>query len=193
MLIHAGGMRAAKPRGGRATRGRQSGVSFVELLTAVAIAGILGIVIYTFIVFSSGTVRRITAMQLMQQESSVITEVFMRDVRNGSYVCVGSTPLPPEFDTSGITNITIRGTDSTGADSVILVSLTIAGEKFIRATNNTDSTMLTSSLWANPDRPNCFKVFQNGDHVEFSLNLQRTSGDDTLFLANIVGDVRCKN
>jgi prepilin-type N-terminal cleavage/methylation domain-containing protein len=165
------------------------GISLVELLTAMAVGSILAGVVYTFIMFSSKTLRKITAMQLMQQESSMISEVFMRGVRNGSFVCVGNDTLPPAADSNNVLNIMVRD-----ADSSEMASFSIENNFFMYNWHlGTNAQILSKNLYELGNTSNHFKVFQQGDHVEFYLNLHRTVGDDTVFLSQTVGDVRCKN
>ncbi|MBD3390922.1 MAG: hypothetical protein GF418_02665 [Chitinivibrionales bacterium] len=169
---------------------KADGITLVEALAALAVSGVLAMVIYTFIMFSSKTMRKITAMQLMQQESSVISEVFIRDVRNGSWVSVGDEKGPPPQDTAEVDRIAIRR----ASDSAAIASFAIDGAFFIRNWHDVNDTrVLSENLWIGGDESNHFDVFQNGDHVEFYLNLHRTVGDDTVYLSQTVGDVRCKN
>jgi Tfp pilus assembly protein PilE len=168
---------------------RSRGITLVEALTALSISAVLAGVIYSFILFSSKTMRKMTAMQLMQQESSLISEVFMREIRNGTYVSVASTKVPPDKDTANIKSIQIRNADSTAR-----TSFQISGNKFIINWHlGSSAQILCDKLWEGGDTPNRFTVYQNGDHVDFYINLCRTIGDDTLYLSQTVGDVRCKN
>jgi Tfp pilus assembly protein PilE len=164
------------------------GISLVEAVTALSISAVLAMVIYSFIIFSSKTMRKMTAMQLMQQESSLISEIFMREVRNGTYVSVESNKKPPESDTANITSISINN-----ADSTVRKSFKITGNKFIIDWHGTSPQVICENLWEYADTANTFTVYQNGDHVDFRINLCRTEGDDTLYLSQTVGDVRCKN
>jgi len=171
------------------TGNNKRGVTLVEVLTAMAVGAIISALVYSFIMISSKSMRTIAAIQLMQQESSLISEIFMRTVRNGSFVTVGTDTVPPKTDTAGVTEISIfspRGKQS----SISIDKETIYFVEDWSA--NTQAKILSNHLWQGAG-PNSFTVYPNGDHVSFTLNLFRTVGDDSLFLSHTVGDIRCKN
>lgn len=169
----------------------RKGISLVELLVAMVVAAMLGMVIYTFIMFSSKSLRKITAMQMLQQEGTVVSEFFKREIRNGSYITVGAIDTePPQNDTTPVYEIRVH--DPAGS---IRASFAIQNNHFIANWHAalTDQRILSEHVWEGADTATAFMVFKHGEHVRFHLNLFRSVGDDTLFLSQMVGDVRCKN
>jgi hypothetical protein len=171
----------------------ETGVSLTELLVSASVALVLGMLIYTFIMFSSKSLRKVLAMQMLQQEGTTIAEIFRSKVRNASYVTVGydDPPEPPTKDTSFVYSIRLFDVNGTIIGNFDISDEVLYMDYYLF--DQDKDKVLTKNLWVGGDPPTYFKVFKHGNHVEFHLNLYKSLGDDMLFLAEIVGDVRCKN
>ena len=121
---------------------------------------------------------------MLEQESSLITEMFMRQVRNGAFVCAGSATTPPSADTDNVANLTIRAADSSVAHTFGISgdSLTMDGNKY-----------LTAYLCKYKSPVSHFKIFQNGNTVQLYLSMFLLNGTDSILYTQTIGDVRCKN
>lgn len=162
----------------------QAGVTLVELLVASTIGLVVGGVILTTVSVAGRSTRQATLTQQMEQESALISELFSRTVRNGNFVCVGTGTTPPDADTNNVSVITVRN-----AAGAAIAKFDISGDSL----ELNDSKYLTGYLCAFRTPASHFKVFQNGRHVEFYLSMYKAMAGDTLYYAQTVGDVRCKN
>ena len=160
------------------------GATLVEVL----VAGMVGVIviggIYFFVRVSGGQTSIMAAQLKLQQESSLISELFMRSIRKSNHICVDMNTTTPISDIDDVTMI--RTFD---ADGVLI-------DKFEISTTSlklNDDFYLTSYLCLFKTPATHFKVFQNGKHIELYLSLyQKVHGED-IYLTQTIGDVRCKN
>ena len=160
------------------------GVTLIEVLITGIIASIVITGIYIFVDFSGEKTAEITALMKLQQESSVISEMFMRSIRKANHICVGTSTTAPNADMDNELIITTR--DSNGASI----------DKFEISTNSlklNDNVYLTSYLCTFNTPASHFKVFLNGKHIEFYLSLYKNVHGRDIYLTQTIGDVRCKN
>lgn len=90
----------------------ERGATFVEVLVAGGIGVVVAGAIFYFVSFAGQGTQQIQTLQQLEQGSSLITELFMRTVRNGTYVCAGTQSTAPASDTDNLAEITVRNKDS---------------------------------------------------------------------------------
>jgi prepilin-type N-terminal cleavage/methylation domain-containing protein len=173
---------------------KRNGMTLIEVVVASAITLILTAVIYSFFVYSSKSVRRLTAMQLLQQESAVVAERFMREVRNGSFICAGDLTAAPSADTDYVLAIRIRNSSNNLSTGIVKNGAALQIVKYNASNTEISREDLTNHLWRPTTSDSThFTVFQNGEHAVLRLYMRRPMGGDTLYLTQTIGDVRCKN
>ena len=160
------------------------GITLVEGLVATLVGIVVIAGIYLFVHVSGGQTAVMAAQLKLQQESSLINELFMRSVRKSSYICVGNKTTTPTSDIDNVT--TIRTFD---ADSVLIDKF----EFFINSLKLNDNFYLTAYLSTFKTPASHFKVFQNGKHAELYLRLYHKVHGKEIYLTQTIGDVRCKN
>ena len=160
------------------------GVTLVEVLVAAMVGVVVIAGIYLFVHVSGGQTAIMAAQLKLQQESSLITELFMRSVRKSSYICVGNGTTPPTSDIDDVTTISTFDADSVRIDKF---------EFFINSLKLNDNFFLTSYLCIFKTPASHFKVFQNGKHAELYLSLYQKVHNKDIYLTQTIGDVRCKN
>lgn len=162
------------------------GVTLVEVLVAAIIGVIVVAGIYFFVHVSGGQTSVMAAQLKLQQESSLISELFMRSIRKSSYICVGNSTTAPAGDIDSVTEIRTFGVDSLPIDKFTIASNVL---------KLNDNKYLTSYLCEYKTTSNIshFKVFKDGKHAEFYLSMYIPIQGDTIYLTQIIGDVRCKN
>ena len=162
------------------------GATLVEVL----VAGMVGVIviggIYFFVRVSGGQTSIMAAQLKLQQESSLISELFMRSIRKSSYICVGNSTTTPTSDIDNVTEIRTFGPDSLPIDKFTIKSNVL---------KLNDVKYLTSYLckFKTASKTSHFKVFQNGNHAEFYLSMYMPVQGENIYLTQIIGDVRCKN
>jgi len=162
----------------------ERGATFVEVLIAGGIGIMVAGAIFYFVSYAGQGTQQIQTLQQLEQGSSLITELFTRTVRNGTYVCVGSQTVAPSADTDNVSQITIRSKDSAvvATFSIVNDSLTMNGTRY-----------LTSYLCGFRSPLSHFKVFQNGTTAECFLSMFSVNSLDTTFYTETIGEVRCRN
>ena len=162
----------------------EQGATFVEVLVAGGIGVVVAGAIFYFVSFAGQGTQQVQTLQQLQQGSSLITELFMRTVRNGTFVCAGTQSTAPASDTDNLSQITIRSKDSAVVATFGIAndSLTMNGTKY-----------LTSYLCGYRTPLSHFKVFQNGTTAECFLSMFAATGLDTTFYTQTIGEVRCRN
>jgi Tfp pilus assembly protein PilW len=162
----------------------EQGATFIEVLLAGVIGLLVTGAIFYFVNFAGQGTQQIQALQQLQQESSLITELFSRNLRNGTFVCAGSQASAPTADTDNLTQITVRKKDST-----VLATFGIANDSF--SMNGT--RYLTAYLCGFRSPLSHFKIFQNGKTAECFLSMFTSTGSDTVFYTQTIGELRCRN
>jgi Tfp pilus assembly protein PilW len=162
----------------------ERGITLIELMVASAVGLVVVAAVFAVVTYAGIGTQRLKSVQQLQQESALVSEVFMRTVRNGNFVCVGNATAAPTADAAAVAAITIRGKDSSvvaefGIDND---SLEMNGNRY-----------LTAYLCRFRTPASHFTVFQNGKHVAFYLSMFKAQGGDTTYYTQTIGDVRCKN
>ncbi len=168
----------------RADIRNERGATLVEVLVASGIALLAAGAIFYFVSFAGQGTQQLQSLQQLPQESSLITEAFMRNVRNGTFVCAGSQTTAPASDTDNLSQITIRNKDSAVVATFGIVndSLTLNG------------TLYHSGYLCWFKSPTShFKIFQNGKTAECFLSMFAAIGADTTYYTQTIGEVRCRN
>jgi prepilin-type N-terminal cleavage/methylation domain-containing protein len=160
------------------------GFTLMELMVAGTVGVIVAGTIFYTVSFAGNGTRQVQVLQQLQQESSLVTEMFLRTVRNGDFICVGNATGAPTQDTNNVASITIRARDSSVAATfgISSDSLRMNGSRY-----------LTGYLCLFRSPVSHFKVFQNGKSVECYLSMFNIIGDDTVYYTQTIGRVRCKN
>jgi hypothetical protein len=162
----------------------QNGFTLVEALVAGTVGLVVaGTIFYAANLASSG-MQDIQAQQQLEQESSLITETFVRAVRNGNYICVGNATASPGADTDNVASITVRAKDST-----VATTFTISGDSLQMNGNR----YLTGYLSRYRTPLSHFKVLQNGKTALCYLSMIQVLGSDTTYYTQTIGEVQCKN
>ncbi|MBN1131149.1 MAG: prepilin-type N-terminal cleavage/methylation domain-containing protein [Chitinispirillaceae bacterium] len=162
----------------------RSGVTLVEVIIAGTVtAVVLGLIFYA-VSFSGTATSRMMALQRLQLESSLISELFKQNVRNGSFICAGTGSAAPTADVDNLTDITVRNSDGSQAAYFRINGTTLE-------MNN--SRYLTSYLCDFSTPATHFKVFQNGKQAEFYLSMYTTAGGEPIHYTATIGGLRCKN
>jgi Tfp pilus assembly protein PilE len=169
----------------RAMHANQKGITLVELIVTSAVTVVVAGAILYFVSFTGDGTNQIRAMQQLEQESAIISELFLRNVRNGNYICANADLLPPNANVDNLTKITIRAGDEA---HTAVATFEISGSSLLL----NGSQYLTAYL-AELKTPSHFKVFQNGKHAEFYLCMSKKVGNDIIDYTQTIGDVRCKN
>ena len=161
----------------------RKGFTLVELLVTSIIALVVVSEVFYFVSYAGGGTKKVIILQQLEQESALISDVFMRTVRNGNIICVGNSTTAPAADSS-TTRITIRDKRDSVVASFGIVgdSLSLNGNKY-----------LTSYLCNFKSPVSNFKVYQNGKNADFFLSMYKITGQDTVYYTQVIGDVRCKN
>jgi hypothetical protein len=169
---------------GNRTTVHERGLSLVELLVSSVVGLVVFGAIFTLISLTGRSTKQIAALQQLAQESTLISEKFVRSVRNGNVICTGASTAAPSADTNNVSQITIRNASLTALYSYGISgdSLALDGSKY-----RTGYTCQFRSPASH------FKVFQNGKHVEFYLSMYKVVARDTISYTQTTGDVRCKN
>lgn len=166
----------------------QNGITFVELLvTTVISVAILGAVL-VFTKVYGWTTEDMTALQILQQESSVISELFMRTVRKGDYACAfGAAECP---DGTGVpdttSHIIITNYDGTTTE------FKISGSNLQYSTSGSFKNVSTRLLNV-ADQNSSFIVMPLSRGATLAFTLILIQGNDTVSYTETVGSVLCKN
>ncbi len=160
------------------------GVTLVELLVTLAISTIVVAGVFSIVTFSGTKTSQINALQQLQQESSLISELFTRNVRNAAFVAAGTGTTAPLVQTNA-NSITTRATDGT-----IVSQFSFANNQFIMNGN----PVLTSYRCAVAGPPaSGFIIFPNGTYVQLNLSLSTVINNENVNYTITVGGVRCRN
>lgn len=169
---------------GLAPRFSRAGATLIEVLVAGSIGLIVAATIFYSVSIAGQGTQQLQAMQQLQQESSLITELFTRTVRKGDFVCVGSATTAPTADTNNLSQITIRAKDSSvvATFGISSDSLQMNGNRY-----------LTGYLCHYRNPLTHFEILPNGKTAECYLSMIQLFGNDTVYYTQTIGEVQCKN
>ncbi len=160
----------------------KKGLTLIELIVASTIAAVVGLGIFFFSSFAGESIRDLLTRQQLQQESSYVAELFMREVRNGNFVAVTGSTNPPS-DTVRTQTITIYNADKTER-----TRFTISGDTLLQG-----GAKMLSPYLCTYGAPSNFLIHGGGGSVDFFLSMDKMVGDRTFKYTQVIGGVRCKN
>lgn len=162
------------------------GVTLVELMvTGVAGAVVVGAVFF-FVNNTGNGINRIRALQQLQQESSLITGFFERNVRSGHVVCQYDSATPPVTgDVDNVPIITIRQNNTAGTP---IATFQLSGDSLL-----VNGSRYVSSYLVKIKSGSHFKVFKDGNHAEFFFTLSKKIGNEDVEYTQTTGGAQCKN
>lgn len=166
----------------------EKGVTFIEALVTAIIGTIVIGGVSVFIGTYSWTTKEMTALQILQQESSMISELFTRNVRKGRFVCIpGATDCP---DNNGIaktaTSIQIHNVDGT------ILEFKISGNT-LSFGSGANFRNVSTRLASVDSLNSSFEVMPLGIGATLAFILELDMNGDTIQYTETIGSVLCKN
>ena len=164
------------------------GITLVELLVALIIGAFVAGAVLTFVSISGKSTDEMAALQVLQQESSMISERFLRSVRGGSTVSAmkgGSWTLP---DSSTLDATHIKVNFPNPADDIEFKIVNNEMQIIKGSTTRNISTRLCSSK-----NPSTFAVQPFGQGVQLTLTLEYARKETKHIFTTTIGSVQCKN
>lgn len=171
---------------------KQSGFTLLEAVISAVIAAVIMASVFTFVSFTGETTRIMEIQQRLKQESAVMTEAIIREIRRGQYITSGNNT--ETNDTMDVTTDTINVYMKDGTATRI----SFANQKLIFQELNTSGTVVSTDTISYFDTQlklsSQFTVKQNGDKAEFSLDMSVTDSENKEFTYSITnGNVKCRN
>jgi type II secretory pathway pseudopilin PulG len=162
----------------------ERGFTFVEVLIASVITLLVTTAVFYFVKVSGTQTQQIQANLQLQMANSLVTNYFTQNVRNGTFVCVGTHDTVPTADTSNLSQITIRNQDSAVVATFAIVSDTL----------KVGGTMYQTAYpcWFTP-ASSYFKVFACGKTAECFLSMYLVMGGVTYNYTPTITEARCRN
>ena len=164
------------------------GLTLVELLVSLIIGAFVAGAVLTFVSISGRSTDEMAALQVLQQESSMISERFLRSVRGGSTVCAmkdGNCTIPGNTTLSA-THIRVNFPNP--ADDIEFKIVNNEMQIIKGSTTRNISTRLCSSK-----NPSTFAVQPFGQGVQLTLTLEYARKETKHIFTTTIGSVRCKN
>lgn len=165
------------------------GVTFIEMIVTTIIGAIILAGVAVFINTYSWTTKDMTALQILQQEGSVISEKFMRDVRKGIAIhdlTSGTPVVPGESVITDATHIRIIFKDSS------IQEFKMDGN--ILSVGSGSNFKNVSARLANVDSTaSSFSIMPFGEGVTLIFTLELNRSGETIQYTETIGSVRCKN
>lgn len=166
----------------------RKGVTLIELLVTSVISVILLGAIIVFVKVYGWTTEDMTALQILQQESSIISELFMRTVRKGDYVCAYGAADCPNSTGLPITTSHIMITNTDGST----MEFRITGNNLSYGTAGNYKNVSTRLL--NVEGQNSsFVIMPLSKGATLIFTLVLIQDNDTVTYTETVGSVLCKN
>ena len=166
------------------------GITLVEVLITLIIAAFIAAATLTFVNISGKSTDELAAQQVLQQESSMISERFLRSVRRGESVGEmkgGNCIIPESIPIDDVTHIRINYPNQNNNIEVQIVAnmmqITEGGK-----TRNISTRLCTADISAST-----FTIQPFGRGVKLILTLEYTTKKDKHTFTTTIGSVRCKN
>ena len=166
------------------------GITLVEVLITLIIAAFLAAATLAFVNISSKSTDELAAQQVLQQESSMISELFLRYVRRGSKVAGwdGSAFIIPTTNPLDVKRIKVNYPDPTK-----IVEFQIF-DNMMQITEGTRTRNVSTRLCTAKNTKSIFTIAPpNGKGVRLTLTLEYTTKITTHLYTTTIGSVRCKN
>ena len=162
----------------------------VEVLVTAIIGAVVAAAVVVFINISGTATDQMAALQVLQQESSMISELFLRTVRSGrivgKYVTKDSCSVPGNF-TIETDNILIIYPNP---NNNIQIRISSNAMEMIKAdgTKKNVSTRLCTTK-----DPSTFTIQPFGEGIRLALTLEYARKEKIHTYTTTIGSVRCKN
>jgi type II secretory pathway pseudopilin PulG len=170
----------------------KKGITIVEALVASIISAILMGAIVSFVSFSSRATDQINALQVLQQESSMISELFFRAVRNGNKVVQMNGGAEVEAGSTGIngaSHIRVKGAIGLLKDiDFRIINNTLEIDDSANGIYRTASTRLCIAR-----NPSSFNISPYSKGAQIELTLEDTISGTPYTYTTTLGGVRCQN
>ncbi len=169
------------------------GLTLVEVLVTGIISVIIMGATVSFITFSGRATDQINALQVLQQESSMISELFFRTVRNRNHiVAIGSGGTEIRADTIDIIGAThIRVKDQQGLFSH--TDFRIRNNVLEISDSANGSFRPISTRLCIAENPSNFNIVSAGMRAQLQLTLEHTIDGTAHSYTTTLGGVRCQN
>ena len=165
------------------------GVTLVEVLITLIITAFLATAVLAFVNISGKTTDELAAQQVLQQESSMISEHFLRYVRRGSTVAgwENGAFIIPNNDTLDTKYIRINYPDPNDNIEFQITTNTM------QVTEGGTTRNISTRLCAAQNSSSIFTIHPNGKGVKLTLTLEYATKKTTHLYTTTTGNVRCKN
>ncbi len=166
----------------------KKGVTLVELLVTSVIGVIIAGAVFSFVTFSGKATDEMTALQVLRQESSMISEVFMRKVRLGTGVCEvdGDGCVVPGDNTEEASHIRVYSQGGTNIEFRIS-----GGNTILEMKEGVGSFRNISGRLGNSGSKFIIQPFGYG--VQLQIILESKVYNKSYIYTETIGSVRCKN
>jgi|GEM_PF-3404270 len=165
------------------------GVTLVEVLITAIIGAVVAAGIVTFVSISGRSTDELAAIQVLQQESSMVSEVFLRSVRTGQYICKvdGGTCEKPAGDTLPATHIRINYPNA-GDNKEIKLS-----NNMMEIINSDGSKKNISTRLCTTENTSSFTIQPFGEGVKLTLTIEYARKGKNYTFTTTIGSARCRN
>lgn len=167
---------------------KNKGITLVEILVTAMIGVIIAAAVISFINITGKSTDEMAALQVLQQESSMITELFLSTVRSGSSVSDGSGAVP-ENDTLRTDPAHIIISYPTPKSDVEFK----IEDNIIQIIQDGNPQNISTRLCTADDTKSSFTIQRYGRGVKLILTLEYTRKNKNYRYTTTTGSVRCKN
>ena len=170
-------------------KNNKNGVTLVEVLVTAMIGAVVAAAVVTFVNIAGRSTDEMAALQVMQQESSMINELFLRKVRGGRSVCDMTTGLPVLPGAAVVASSRIRITYPNAIDNIEfqiinnVLSIRVGGGAF----RNLSTRLCTT------ENPSQFQIQPFGEGIKLTLTLEYARKGKNYTYTTTIGSARCKN
>ena len=167
-----------------------NGVTMIEVLVTAIIGAVVAAAVVVFVNISGTATDEMAGMQVLQQESSMISELFLRTVRSGRRV--------GKFVTKD--SCLVPGNDTLITDEILIIypnpnnniQIKISGNKMEMIKANGTTKNVSTRLCTTED-PSTFTIQPYGEGIRLALTLEYARKEKTHTYTTTIGSVRCKN
>ena len=169
------------------------GLTLIEVLVTAIIGAIVASAIVTFINITSSSTGEMAALQVLQQESSMISELFLRKVRAGKSIWHFSESEDCFKEPGGteVDNISRIRVNYQNSDDDIEFKIDDEDNTFKILENKNESNI--STRLCGSGSASKFTIQPFGEGVQLKLALEYGRKGETYTYTETIGSVRCKN
>jgi len=168
----------------------KNGVTLVEVLVTGMIGAVVAAATVTFVNISGRSTDEMAALQVMQQESSMINELFLRKVRGGQSICNMESGMCVKPDSTAVGSSYIRISYPNPNDNI---EFKIANTMLTMITLSTGKTQNLSTRLCTTENPSAFLIQPFGESVQLTLTLEYARKNKNYTYTTTIGSARCKN